>query len=157
MFEGFENHRNDCKGVKINCMMCGAGPPVLLLHGFPQNLYMWGKVAPLLAKNYAVVAADLRGYGASDKPQARPDNSNYSFRAMAEDQVILMRQLGFERFHVIGHDRGGRTGHRFWGSNGVNRQIVRPGERMVGTMQQAAQRHAPRRALLPGTVPRRNG
>lgn len=93
-------------------MVGGAGPPALLLHGFPQNLYMWATVAPLLARKYTVVAADLRGYGASDKPRARADNSNYSFRAMAQDQVMLMRRLGFERFHVIGHDRGGRTGHR---------------------------------------------
>src|SRR3546814_3888584 len=73
---------------------------------------MWAHVAPGLARSHTVICADLRGYGDSDKPPELPDHSNYSFRAMAGDQILLMRQLGFGRFHVIGHDRGGRTGHR---------------------------------------------
>jgi haloacetate dehalogenase len=82
------------------------------LHGFPQNMAMWARVAPELAKRYTVVCADLRGYGDSGKPKCLPDCSNYSFRAFAADQVGLMRKLGFPRFHMIGHDRGARTGHR---------------------------------------------
>jgi haloacetate dehalogenase len=73
---------------------------------------MWAKVAPVLVRGHTVVCADLRGYGDSSKPKCAPDNANYAFRALANDQVGLMRALGFERFHVIGHDRGGRTAHR---------------------------------------------
>jgi pimeloyl-ACP methyl ester carboxylesterase len=83
-----------------------------MLHGFPQNKAMWARVAPALAQRYTVVCADLRGYGDSSKPRCLPDRSNYSFRAMAGDQLNLMRAFGFDRFHVVGHDRGGRTGHR---------------------------------------------
>lgn len=85
---------------------------MLLLHGYPQNLAEWAHLAPILAENRTVVCADLRGYGDSSKPVALPDYSNYSFRAMAADQVALMRHLGFERFDVVGHDRGGRVSHR---------------------------------------------
>jgi haloacetate dehalogenase len=99
-------------GIDIAYVIGGSGPPALLLHGFPQNLAMWARVAPVLARGYTVVCADLRGYGDSSKPKCLPDRSNYSFRAFATDQIGLMRQLGFERFHLIGHDRGGRTGHR---------------------------------------------
>jgi haloacetate dehalogenase len=112
LFEGFRRDRIRVGDVEINFVTAGHGPPVLLLHGFPQNLAMWAKVAPVLARGHTVVCADLRGYGSSSKPKCAPDNSNYSFRALANDQVGLMRALGFERFHVIGHDRGGRTGHR---------------------------------------------
>jgi haloacetate dehalogenase len=112
VFEQFDRRRIDLGEVTVNCVVGGAGPPVLLLHGFPQNLAMWARVAPQLATRFTVVCADLRGYGDSTKPRCAPDKSNYSFRAMAEDQVGLMRALGFERFHMIGHDRGGRTGHR---------------------------------------------
>jgi haloacetate dehalogenase len=112
MFEGFERKRVDCGEATINCVVAGKGPPVLLLHGFPQNLAMWARVAPLLAKKFTVVCADLRGYGDSSKPKCAADRANYSFRAMAADQVALMNKLGFERFHAIGHDRGGRTCHR---------------------------------------------
>tara|TARA_R110002012_G_scaffold68778_7_gene178513 strand:+ start:5204 stop:6088 length:885 start_codon:yes stop_codon:yes gene_type:complete len=112
MFEGFRNEVVRVDGVDIACVIGGDGPPVLLLHGFPQSKEMWARVAPELASNFTVVCSDLRGYGASSKPHCLPDNSNYSFRAMADDQVGLMEQLGIERFHLIGHDRGGRTGHR---------------------------------------------
>jgi len=98
--------------VDIAYVSAGSGPPLLLLHGFPQNKAMWARVAPQLADDYTVVCADLRGYGDSSKPRCLPDRSNYSFRQMAADQVGLMRRLGFERFHMIGHDRGGRTGYR---------------------------------------------
>jgi haloacetate dehalogenase len=112
MFEGFERKTVSVDGIDIACVVGGSGPPALMLHGFPQNRAMWARVAPRLAQHYTVVCADLRGYGDSAKPKCLPDRSNYTFRAMAADQLGLMRALGFERFHVIGHDRGGRTGHR---------------------------------------------
>jgi len=112
VFEGFERKTVAVDGVDIACVLGGSGPPVLLLHGFPQNMAMWARVAPELAKRHTVVCADLRGYGDSAKPKCLADCSNYSFRALAADQLGLMRKLGFERFHMVGHDRGGRTGHR---------------------------------------------
>jgi haloacetate dehalogenase len=112
MFDGFECKTITVAGTQIAAVVGGSGPPVLMLHGFPQNLAMWARVAPTLAKQFTVVCADLRGYGDSAKPKCLPDRSNYAFRAFADDQVGLMRQLGFQRFHVVGHDRGGRTGHR---------------------------------------------
>jgi haloacetate dehalogenase len=99
-------------GVTIHAVKGGNGPPVLLLHGAPLTHYTWRDVAPRLAEDYTVVAADLRGYGDSSQPQGLPDHSNYSKRAMALDQVEVMRHLGFERFHVVGQDRGGRVAHR---------------------------------------------
>lgn len=112
MFDGFERKRIDVGEVVINCMVAGSGPPLLMLHGYPQNLAMWAEVAPRLAKSFTIVCGELRGYGDSSKPRCSADRSNYSFRTMAADQVGLMGKLGFERFHVIGHDRGARTGHR---------------------------------------------
>ncbi|MEQ1716369.1 MAG: alpha/beta hydrolase [Hyphomicrobium sp.] len=112
VFKGFTRHRIDAGGITINAFAGGNGPPVLLLHGYPQSLAMWARIAPLLAEHYMVVAADLRGYGDSDKPVCAPDHANYAFRTMAADQVRVMRALGHERFHVVGHDRGGRTAHR---------------------------------------------
>ncbi len=112
MFETFARRRIDVGALKINCVAAGDGPAVLMLHGFPQNLAMWARTAPALAERYSVVCADLRGYGDSGKPTCLADRSNYSFRAMAADQVALMKALGHERFHVVGHARGGRTGHR---------------------------------------------
>lgn len=112
MFEGFDRHHVDVGDVTIHAMVGGAGPPVLLLHGYPQSLAVWARVAPLMADRFSIVCADLRGYGDSSKPRDAPDHSTYSFRTMARDQVALMGHLGFERFHVVGHDRGGRTGHR---------------------------------------------
>ena len=112
MFRGFEPRLIAVGDQVIHCMVGGAGKPLLLLHGFPQNLHMWAQVAPLLADTYTIVCADLRGYGASSKPQGALDHANYAFRAMAQDQVGLMLALGFDRFHVVGHDRGARTGYR---------------------------------------------
>ena len=113
LFEGFRRGLVDVGGgIKINHVIGGEGEPVLLLHGFPQNLSMWARVAPTLAQRSTVICADLRGYGDSSKPEMLSDGSNYSFRAMAADQIALMQSFGFETFHVIGHDRGGRTGHR---------------------------------------------
>ena len=112
MFDNFEGRVIIVDGTDIAFVIGGSGPPLLMLHGFPQNKTMWARVAPLLTDHFTVVCADLRGYGDSAKPVCLPDRSNYSFRALADDQVGLMRKLGFERFHVVGHDRGGRTGHR---------------------------------------------
>ena len=112
MFEGFERKTVIVDGIGIACVVGGSGPPLLMLHGFPQSLAMWARVAPAIAARFTVVCADLRGYGDSAKPKCLPDRSNYSFRAFAADQLGLMRHLGFDRFHVVGHDRGGRTAHR---------------------------------------------
>lgn len=112
MFEGFDRRHIDVGDITINAVVGGSGPPLLLLHGFPQNLAMWARVAPLLAETFTVVCADLRGYGDSSKPHCAADNANYAFRAMAADQVAVMQHLGFRQFHVVGHDRGGRTAHR---------------------------------------------
>jgi haloacetate dehalogenase len=112
MFEDFNHGVASVEGVDIAYVRAGSGPPVLLLHGFPQSKAMWAKVAPRLVDRYTVVCADLRGYGDSGKPKCAADKSNYSFRTMGADQLGLMHQLGFESFHVIGHDRGGRTAYR---------------------------------------------
>lgn len=112
LFEGFERRRVDVGGLGVNCVVGGGGPPLLLLHGYPQSLAMWADIAPILAADYTVVCADLRGYGDSDKPRATAGSANYSFRQMAADQVGLMARLGHTRFHVVGHDRGGRAAHR---------------------------------------------
>jgi haloacetate dehalogenase len=99
-------------GVPIRCAVGGAGPPVLLLHGYPQTHAIWHAVAPLLAEHFTVVAADLRGYGDSGKPAPGKGDAEYAKRAMAADQVAVMAELGFDRFAVAGHDRGGRVAHR---------------------------------------------
>ena len=112
MFEGFKRVQIDTGDAVINAVVGGNGQPLLLLHGYPQTHTMWHKVAPKLAQRYTVVAADLRGYGDSSKPEGALDHSNYSKRAMANDQVELMRKLGFEQFYLAGHDRGGRVAHR---------------------------------------------
>ena len=90
----------------------GAGPPILLLHGFPETHLMWRGVAPLLARDFTVVCADLRGYGRSGCPVSTPDHAPYAKRAMARDLVTVMERLGFPRFSVAGHDRGGRVAYR---------------------------------------------
>lgn len=111
-FPGFAAERQVLDEVEIAYVRGGSGPPLLLLHGYPQTHFMWHAVAPALAEHFTVVAPDLRGYGDSSTPPAGDDHSGYSFRAMARDQVELMRALGFERFGVAGHDRGARVVHR---------------------------------------------
>ena len=112
LFAGFESHRIKATEVEVNLRIGGSGPPVLLLHGYPQTHAMWHAVAPVLAARHTVVAADLRGYGDSSKPPGGPDHAGYSKRAMANDQVEAMAALGFDSFAVAGHDRGGRVAHR---------------------------------------------
>ena len=112
MFEGFQQHDLKVGDVSIRCVTGGKGPPLLLLHGYPQTHAIWHKVGARLAERYTVVATDLRGYGDSSKPAGLPDHSNYSKRVMARDQVRLMEALGFPSFAVVGHDRGGRVAHR---------------------------------------------
>jgi haloacetate dehalogenase len=111
-FPGFKQAKFEGSSATINYVTAGSGSPVLLLHGYPENHLMWRKVAPQLAKNYTVVVADLRGYGDSSKPTGGGDHSAYSKRTMAQDQVELMLRLGFPKFAVVGHDRGGRVAHR---------------------------------------------
>jgi haloacetate dehalogenase len=112
MLEGFRTETVDVDGVEILARVAGSGPPLLLLHGSPQTLLMWHLVAPKLAEEFAVVATDLRGYGDSSKPESAPDHGPYSKRAMAEDQIGVMKHFGFDRFALCGHDRGGRVGYR---------------------------------------------
>ena len=98
--------------IDIVCQVGGSGPPLLLLHGFPQTKAIWEVVAPELAKHFTVVAADLRGYGESSKPHGKSDHSSYSKRSMASDQHAVMKALGFNQFFLLGHDRGARVSHR---------------------------------------------
>jgi haloacetate dehalogenase len=112
LFPGFERRQIRTSGATIHLEVGGEGPPLLLLHGYPQSHAMWHKVAPRLAREYTVVCPDLRGYGDSSKPKGLPDHSNYAKRAMALDMVEVMESLGYIAFHVVGHDRGGRVGHR---------------------------------------------
>jgi haloacetate dehalogenase len=114
MLAGFSDQRLDVgDGVSIRVRRAGDGPPVLLLHGYPQTHACWHRVAPrLVGAGFTVVLTDLRGYGDSSKPPSTPDHAPYSKRAMAADQVAVMRALGHPRFAVAGHDRGGRVAHR---------------------------------------------
>jgi haloacetate dehalogenase len=112
MFEGFERKQIETSGATINLVAGGSGPPVLLLHGYPESHVMWHRVAPALANEHSVVAMDLRGYGDSSKPPGGDDHAGYSKRAMALDGVEVMRALGHERFAVVGHDRGARVAYR---------------------------------------------
>ena len=112
MFPDFTNHRLRVNGVEINTVIGGRGPPLLLLHGYPQSHLIWHRVVDELATRFTVVATDLRGYGASEKPVGLADHSNYSKREMAKDQVAVMRKLGFDSFNLCGHDRGARVSHR---------------------------------------------
>ncbi len=112
MFEGFDRTEIETSGTTINLVHGGDGPPVLLLHGYPQTHVMWHKVAVLLANHFTVVAPDLRGYGDSGKPPSDGDLSVYCKRTTAQDQVEVMAELGFQSYHVAGHDRGARVGHR---------------------------------------------
>ncbi len=112
LLPGFRQQRIKTSGAEINTVVGGSGPPLLLLHGHPQTMVCWHKVAPALAGNFTVVVTDLRGYGDSSKPDGGPDHIAYSKREMAKDQVEVMQQLGFARFAAVGHDRGGRVLHR---------------------------------------------
>lgn len=112
MFESFDVIDVRVGETTIHARRGGSGPPLLLLHGYPQTHVIWHKIAPRLARHFSVVAADLRGYGDSGKPASDATHAAYSKRAMAGDQVELMRSLGFERFFVAGHDRGARVAHR---------------------------------------------
>jgi haloacetate dehalogenase len=112
MFDGFTSGVSRLGEVDIFRRIGGSGPPLLLLHGYPQTHVLWHKIAPDLAKDFTVVCPDLRGYGASSKPVPDAANLLYSKRAMAADMVALMAELGFDRFTVVGHDRGGRVAYR---------------------------------------------
>jgi haloacetate dehalogenase len=112
MFEGFESRDIATRATSIRVRVGGSGPPLLLLHGYPQTHVMWHRVAPALAERHAVVCADLRGYGDSGKPASDAEHAAYSKRASAQDMVEVMAALGHERFMLAGHDRGGRVGHR---------------------------------------------
>jgi haloacetate dehalogenase len=112
LMEAFRRERIRTAGTDIHLAIAGKGPPLLLLHGNPLSLVSWHKIAPTLAESFTVVATDLRGYGDSGKPDGGPDHAAYSFRAMADDNMEVMRKLGFERFGVAGHDRGARVAFR---------------------------------------------
>ncbi len=110
--DGFTYRHIQANGTLIQCCFAGTGPAILCLHGYPQTHYMWHKIAPLLAADFTVVLADLRGYGDSGKPQTDAHHSPYSKREMAADMAAVMSALGHQHFGVIGHDRGGRVAHR---------------------------------------------
>jgi haloacetate dehalogenase len=112
VLDGFQQDRITTTGAEINLRRAGEGPPLLLLHGYPQTHVMWHKIAPALAERFTVVLTDLRGYGDSAKPPGGDNHEAYSKRAMAQDQIEVMTALGFDSFAVAGHDRGARVGHR---------------------------------------------
>jgi haloacetate dehalogenase len=117
--------RRSIQGLSINFRMGGAGPPLLLLHGFPQTHVIWHRVASTLAARFTLVMPDLRGYGDSDRPATTSDHAPYSKRALAADMAGLMSELGFDTFAVCGHDRGGRVAHRLALDNATRvRQLV---------------------------------
>jgi len=112
MFKNFRKGTFTINEITINYVHGGSGPPLLLLHGYPQTHVIWHKIASSLSENFTVVASDLRGYGDSSKPNTTENHLPYSKRAMAQDQVSLMEHLGFDTFFLAGHDRGGRVAHR---------------------------------------------
>ena len=112
LFPGFAENRIKTDGAEIFVRTGGAGPPLMLLHGYPQTHVTWHKIAPELARHVTLVLADLRGYGASSAPPGDAEHKTYSKRTMAEDCLAVMRALGHERFMVGGHDRGGRVAYR---------------------------------------------
>lgn len=112
MLDRFSKDQREVNGVTIHFRHGGSGPPLLLLHGFPQTHVIWHRVADALAERFTLVMPDLRGYGDSSKPPGDKDHANYSKRTMALDMVELMASLGYRRFDLCGHDRGGRVAHR---------------------------------------------
>src|SRR5438477_4437294 len=112
MLDDFDTAEVQTGETTIFVRRSGSGPPILLLNGFPQTHLMWRSVAPILARHFTVICADLRGYGRSGSPRSAPDHEPYSKRAMARDMVAVMERLGFRRFSVAGHDRGGRVAYR---------------------------------------------
>jgi len=112
MLDGFTRSEIKTSGARIVAVKGGSGEPLLLLHGNPFTHLNWHKVAPALAERFTVIATDLRGYGDSEKPPGGDSHENYSFRAMAQDQVEVMASFGFDTFMVAGHDRGARVLHR---------------------------------------------
>ncbi|MEJ1934517.1 alpha/beta hydrolase [Nostoc sp. NIES-2111] len=112
IFTDFEQTTVKTTQAQINLVKAGHGPALLLLHGYPQTHVMWHKIAPRLAENFTVIATDLRGYGDSSQPESLPNHISYSKRVMAQDQVEVMSELGYEQFYVVGHDRGARVAHR---------------------------------------------
>ena len=112
LFPGFSAELIETGGTTIHVLRKGAGPPLLLLHGYPETHVTWHKVAPQLAEHFSDYVPDLRGYGDSGKPPDGERHENYSFRVMAQDQIDLMRHYGHERFLVAAHDRGARVAHR---------------------------------------------
>ena len=112
MFDNFKQDFIEVNGVNINYKIGGQGEPLLLLHGYPQSHILWRKIAPLFAKDYTVICADLRGYGDSDKPKSDEKHLTYSKKTMGLDQNELMKKLGFNKYFLVGHDRGARVAHR---------------------------------------------
>jgi haloacetate dehalogenase len=112
LFPGSREVWHHAGAAEIFARVMGEGPPLLLMHGFPQTHAMWHRLAPELSRRFTLVLPDLRGYGFSSCPENDVENRAYSKRAMGEDMVSLMRELGHERFAVVGHDRGGRVGYR---------------------------------------------
>src|SRR4051794_23479345 len=146
MFEGFQHAMIDTGEAIISVRYGGNGPPLLLLHGHPQTYACWHKIAPKLAQDFTVVVPDLRGYGDSSKPPTTPDHEPYSKRAMARDKVAVMQSLGFERFMVVGHDRGGGGAH--WiGLDHPGRGPKRPG---IGNFPAGGGYRPARKALFLG-------
>jgi haloacetate dehalogenase len=112
LFPGFRRERLQTRETEIHAVVGGQGPPVLLLHGYPQTHACWHQIAPALAARFTVVCPDLRGYGDSGRPPSDPAHRAYAKRTMAQDQIETMASLGFERFAIVGHDRGGRVAYR---------------------------------------------
>jgi haloacetate dehalogenase len=112
MFEGFATRHVRTSGAEIMVRLAGEGPPLLLLHGYPQTHVAWHRVAPRLKDHFSLVVPDLRGYGSSRGPTPDEAHENYSKRAMAQDMVEVMEELGHSRFAIVGHDRGGRVAYR---------------------------------------------
>ena len=147
LFPGFKQSFVKTTGATINTLVGGNGPPLLLIHGHPESHVTWHKVAPRLAERFTVVLTDLRGYGDSSKPEGGDNHVNYSKRAMGNDQVEVMRALGFAKFQAVGHDRGARTLHRMMldhpgaVTRGVVLDIAPTDEMYAATNQEFATRY----------------